>query len=64
MNPKGVPCKSDAEINSYINKISLNIFTSSAYFDFDDYDNPIKDYCQFHKLKQPISYFNSFFSNK
>ena len=24
--------------------MSLNIFISSAFFDFDDYDNPIKDF--------------------
>ena len=37
-------CKSDAEIDQIINTSYLNVAMISAYFDFDDYDQPIKKY--------------------
>ena len=43
-NSNGVPCKSEAEINSYIDNLSLSVIFSSAYYDFDDYNDPIKYY--------------------
>ena len=37
-------CKSDSEIDQVINTSYLNVAMISAYFDFDDYDQPIKKY--------------------
>ena len=37
-------CKSDAEIDQVMNSTYLNVAMISAYFDFDDYDQPIKKY--------------------
>ena len=47
-NAKGVPCKSDTEINNYIDNLSISIMISSAYFDFEDYNDPIKYYVDDH----------------
>ena len=41
-NSNGIQCKSQTEIDSYINNLSLGVFATSAYFDFNDYDKPIK----------------------
>ena len=43
-NADGVPWKSDKEIYDYIDNISLSFLISSAYFDFEDYSDPIKEY--------------------
>ena len=47
-NSNGVPCKSDTEINNLIDSLSLTITILSAYFDFEDYNNPIKYYLDDH----------------
>ena len=36
--------KNETEINDYIDNSSLIVLVSSSYFDFDDYENPIKSY--------------------
>ena len=40
----GVPCKNQTEIDQYINSNSLLTIVSLAYYDFDDYEDPIKYY--------------------
>ena len=47
-NAEGMPCKSDAEIGTYIDNLNLSLVISSAYFDFEDYNNPIKYYLDDH----------------
>ncbi|CAI2363351.1 unnamed protein product [Moneuplotes crassus] len=39
-----VGCESDANINDFIKEIEIGIFVVSSYFDFEDYDSPIKTY--------------------
>lgn len=47
-----VTCESDANINAYVQDIEVGVYMVSffynpqanAFFDFDDYDNPIKTY--------------------
>ena len=41
-NSNGVQCKSKTDIDSYLNNMSLFIFATSAIFDFNDYNDPIK----------------------
>ena len=43
-NSNGVQCKSKTDIDSYLNNMSLFIFATSAIFDFNDYNDPIKYY--------------------
>ena len=52
-------CKSDAEIDQIINTSYLNVAMISAYFDFDDYDQPIKKYLT---DMDGVSFSNSFSS--
>ncbi|CAI2373460.1 unnamed protein product [Moneuplotes crassus] len=40
----GVVCNTDEEINNIIQNTDLNIFQVNTYFDFDDYEQPIKTY--------------------
>ncbi|CAI2361436.1 unnamed protein product [Moneuplotes crassus] len=42
VNGTSVVCKSTAEINQKAENLSMFIITGPKYFDFDDYDNPIK----------------------
>ena len=41
---ENITCKSDQEIQNVIDEGYLNIALLSSYFDFDDYENPIKTY--------------------
>ena len=40
----GAPCKSQTEIDNYIDSYNLNVIVSLSYYDFDDYEEPIKYY--------------------
>ena len=40
----GGGCETDADINTQIGKLSIQIPFVNTYFDFDDYNDPVKTY--------------------
>jgi len=40
----GSSCKTDAEIDAEMENTNINILMVNSYFDFDDYDEPVKTY--------------------
>ena len=41
---KGNDCQSDADINAALDKASLAMAVVNTYYDFDDYNSPVKTY--------------------
>ncbi|CAI2384266.1 unnamed protein product [Moneuplotes crassus] len=39
-----VTCQSNTTINSILKKVQIRVYIVNTYFDFEDYDNPIKTY--------------------
>lgn len=42
VNGTSVTCKTDTEIEDYVRKTSILFGSGQSYFDFDDYNMPIK----------------------
>ena len=52
--PANVTCQSDSDIDNSISDVSLDIALANSYFDFDDYDSPIKTYLD-DRYKFPLT---------
>ena len=44
VNGSGIICQSPPNIDNKMKNILLNVILVNTYFDFDDYDSPVKTY--------------------
>ena len=59
-----VTCKSDEEIDLVIDSHFMNIATVSAYFDFDDYETPIKTFMNDYDILSLSNSYDNFYDIK
>ena len=54
----GVVCKSQSEIDQKINQMSVGVTIVNSYFDFDNYENPVRTYLDDRYVFSTLPYYS------